>query len=88
MRIAIHFAIFTFARKISMKYPIIMEDGGDGWITVYCPTFRGCISQGRTREEALINIKEALELTLEVYEESGWDIPRPAFHTELAEVVV
>lgn len=69
-----------------MKYPIILENSADGWIVAHCPTFRGCVSQGETRAEALENIREAIELTLEVYTESGWEIPEPAEWTELVEV--
>jgi predicted RNase H-like HicB family nuclease len=58
-----------------MKYPVILEDGLDGWIVVSCPSLRGCISQGRTREEALENIREAIELMLEVMDEQGQDKP-------------
>jgi predicted RNase H-like HicB family nuclease len=54
-----------------MKYPVILEDGEDGWIVVHCPTLRGCISQGETRAEALVNIREAIALTLEVRRELG-----------------
>ena len=35
----------------------------------------GCISQGRTKEEALANIKEAAELCLESMDEEGWTLP-------------
>lgn len=54
-----------------MKYPVILENGLDGWIVARCPTLRGCVSQGETRAEALANICEAIELTLEVRKEMG-----------------
>lgn len=54
-----------------MKYPIILEDGGDGWILARCPIVRGCYAQGETRAEALINIREVLKLTLEARKELG-----------------
>lgn len=43
------------------SYPVIIEQEGTGYI-VTCPSFRGCYSQGDTIEEALKNIKEAIEL--------------------------
>jgi predicted RNase H-like HicB family nuclease len=46
-------------------YPVVLRAGTDGWIVAECPIIRGCISQGRTREEALENIQEAIELCLE-----------------------
>ena len=42
-------------------YPVIIEQEGDGYI-VSCPIFEGCYSQGNTIDEALYNIKEAIEL--------------------------
>jgi len=66
----------------------VLENGSDGSIVAHCPTFRGCVSQGETRAEALANIREAIELTLEVYAESGWVLPEPALWTELVEVEV
>jgi predicted RNase H-like HicB family nuclease len=44
------------------------EDGV--WITE-CPSIPGCVSQGETKDEALANIKEAIELCLEVRAEKG-----------------
>jgi predicted RNase H-like HicB family nuclease len=46
-------------------YPVVLRSGVDGWIVAECPVLPGCISQGRTREEALENIREAIELCLE-----------------------
>ncbi len=48
-----------------MKFKVIIEEGEDGWYVVEVPTLPGCISQGRTKKEALENIKEAIELYLE-----------------------
>jgi predicted RNase H-like HicB family nuclease len=48
-----------------MKLKIVLEKGLDGYITAYCPSLKGCVSQGKTEEEAIANIKEAIELYLE-----------------------
>jgi predicted RNase H-like HicB family nuclease len=48
-----------------MKLRIILEPSEEGGYTVYVPSLPGCISEGDTREEALTNIKEAIELYLE-----------------------
>ncbi len=45
-------------------YPVIIEQEVDGYI-VSCPIFEGCYSQGNTTDEALYNIKEAIELCLD-----------------------
>jgi predicted RNase H-like HicB family nuclease len=51
-----------------------------GWWTVECPTLPGCISEGQTPEDALANIKEAMELWLEVALEAGQAIPASGSH--------
>lgn len=48
-----------------MQFKVIVQEGEDGWFVVTCPFLPGCISQGKTIEEALSNIKEAIELYLE-----------------------
>lgn len=48
-----------------MKLTVVLEAQEEGGYTVYVPSLPGCISQGETREEALKNIKEAIELYLE-----------------------
>lgn len=48
-----------------MKLTIILEPQEQGGYTAYVPSLRGCISEGETKEEALKNIKEAIQLYLE-----------------------
>ena len=48
-----------------MKLTVVLEAQKEGGFTVYVPSLPGCISQGETKEEALKNIKEAIELYLE-----------------------
>ena len=57
--------------EVMTSLPVVLLPGEDGWLVAECPVLPGCISQGRTREEALANIREAIELCLE----SG-DVPR------------
>ena len=52
-----------------MKIKVILEKAEEGGYVVYVPSLRGCVSQGESREEALENIKEAIELYLEVGED-------------------
>lgn len=47
---------------IVMKINVILEKQEKGGYAIYVPSLPGCISQGETKEEALENIKEALEL--------------------------
>jgi predicted RNase H-like HicB family nuclease len=48
---------------------VILEPSEDGGYTVRVPTLPGCISQGDDREEALANIREAIQLYLEPVED-------------------
>ena len=48
-----------------MKIMVIIEKSEDGYYVVHCPSLRSCWSQGKTKEEALLNIQEAIELYLE-----------------------
>jgi predicted RNase H-like HicB family nuclease len=54
---------------------VIMYPGEDGYIVVTCPSLPGCISQGKTEEEALANIKEAIDLWIEDAVSHGEDVP-------------
>ena len=45
-----------------MKLKIVLEPSDEGGFTVYAPSLPGCISEGETEEEALANIREAIEL--------------------------
>lgn len=51
-----------------MKVKVVLEPQEEGGYTVYAPSLPGCISEGDTKREALRNIKEAIELYLEVNE--------------------
>jgi predicted RNase H-like HicB family nuclease len=48
-----------------LNIKVVLEPSEDGGFTVYTPSLPGCISEGETEEEALTNIKEAIELYLE-----------------------
>ena len=48
-----------------MKFKVVLEKGMDGYIVAYCPSLKGCVTQGSTEEEAIENIKEAIELYIE-----------------------
>lgn len=52
-----------------MRIKAILETSEEGGFTVYVPSLPGCISEGETEEEALKNIKEAMELYLEPVED-------------------
>ncbi len=56
------------------EFEILMEPDEDGF-HVWCPALRGCHSFGLTKEEARANIKEAIELWLDVAEDEEIQIP-------------
>lgn len=60
---------------------IVAYRGEDNHWVVECPSLPGCISQGKTREEALTNIKEAIDLYVEALEEDGLPVPEEHFDT-------
>ena len=48
-----------------MVIKVTISNGDDGYFVARCPSLKSCWSQGKTREEALRNIREAIELYLE-----------------------
>ncbi len=52
-----------------MRIKVVLETSEEGGYTVYVPSLPGCISEGETVEEALKNIREAIELYLEPVED-------------------
>ena len=59
------------------EYPIVLEREEDGRYSVFAPDLSGCVSWGRTREDAIENIKEAIELWIESAKDDGENIPPP-----------
>ena len=59
----------------NIKLPVLLTSGEDGQIVAQIPLIPGCISQGKTRDEAQDNIREAALLCLECMEEEGWSLP-------------
>lgn len=60
----------------SMGYTVILEQEPDGGYVVHAPALPGCVSQGDTRQEALANIREAMELYIEDCLEAGDPVPK------------
>jgi predicted RNase H-like HicB family nuclease len=64
-----------------MRFKVILEPSDEGY-TVYAPSLPGCISEGETVEEALVNIREAIKLYLEPVEDD-WVMDE---NTEMQEI--
>ena len=58
-----------------MRYTVILQKEDDGGYVVTVPVLPGCVSQGDTREEALRNIEEAIELNIEDMRATGESVP-------------
>jgi len=58
-----------------VKYTVVLQRENDGGYVVSVPALPGCVSQGDTREEALKNIEEAIDLYLEDVKAAGEPIP-------------
>ena len=58
-----------------MKYTVILEKGRESGYVAHCPVLKGCVSQGDTREAALKNVREAVEVYLEALIEDGLAVP-------------
>lgn len=54
---------------------VLIYPGEDGFWVAEVPSLPGCISQGETRDEALLNIKTAIRLYIEALEEDGLPVP-------------
>jgi predicted RNase H-like HicB family nuclease len=65
---------------------VIIYPGEDGYWVAECPSLPGCISQGKTKEEALINIKEAIQEYIAALEEDEIPVPEERFETLLIAV--
>ena len=68
-----------------MKLKIVLEKGMDGYITAYCPALKGCVTQSRTEAEAASNLKEAIELYLEI---DPMDITLPKDQYKISELAL
>jgi len=68
-----------------MKFRVLIEQDEDGVFVAEVPSLPGCISQGRTRDEALSNAREAIAGYLESLEAHGEPIP-PAISEEIVEI--
>ena len=68
-----------------MRYRVLLEQDEDDVYVAEVPSLPGCISQGRTRSEAIDNIKEAIAGYLESLQAHGDPIP-PSINEEVVEI--
>jgi len=68
-----------------MKYRIIVEEDEDGVFTAECHSLPGCISQGKSRQEAINNIKDAISGYIESLKKHNEPVP-PSIEEEIVEI--
>jgi predicted RNase H-like HicB family nuclease len=60
---------------------VVLYPGEDGYWVVECPSLPGCISQGHTKEDAIINIKDAISLYEEALIDDGFPLPEEKYES-------
>jgi len=65
---------------------VIVYPGEDGYWVAEVPSLPGCISQGKTREEAVANIREAIRGYIAALQEDGLPVPEESFNALLVAV--
>lgn len=70
-----------------MRYRIYIDQDEDGMFVVECPSLPGCISQGKTRKEALENIQDAIKGYIESLKKHKEAIP-PSIEEEIVEIAI
>jgi predicted RNase H-like HicB family nuclease len=67
-----------------MKFMVTLDRDEDGIWVAECPSIPGCVSQGKTRQEAMDNVREAIALCLEVRAERGLPLTVETSQVEVA----
>lgn len=65
---------------------VLVYPGEDGYWVAECPSLPGCISQGETKSEAIVNIREAIRLYIMTLDEDHLPIPEEHFEVLLVAV--
>jgi predicted RNase H-like HicB family nuclease len=65
---------------------VLLYPGDDGYWVAECPSLPGCISQGRTKEEAVTNIRAAIQAYIAALNEDGLPVPEERFEALLVAV--
>ena len=65
---------------------VILYPGEDGYWVAECPSLPGCVSQGRSKTEAIDNVREAIDAYVEALREDGLPVPDDPFEAQLIAV--
>ncbi|HEV8640674.1 MAG TPA: type II toxin-antitoxin system HicB family antitoxin [Methylomirabilota bacterium] len=66
-----------------MKFLVTLDRDEKGWVVVECPALPGCVSQGRTIDEALRNVREAILASLETRRAQGLPVALDVVEVEV-----
>jgi predicted RNase H-like HicB family nuclease len=70
---------------LSMRQ-VVLYPGEDGFWVAECPSLPGCVSQGKSREEAIVNVREAIQGYIRALEEDKLQVPEDRFEALLVAV--
>ena len=73
-------------QQLDQTRQVLLYRDEDGFWVVECPSLKGCVSQGNSREEALSNIQEAIVGYISALQEDGLAIPQDSFEMTLVTV--
>jgi predicted RNase H-like HicB family nuclease len=65
---------------------VVLYPGEDGYWIAECPSLPGCVSQGKTKEAAVLNVKEAIQGYIKALEEDHLAVPEERFEALLVAV--
>lgn len=71
-------------KKLPLNFTVIIEQDEDGWFVAKVPDVQGCATQGKTKEQAIERIKEALQVCIEAEK----DIPVPLKYVDVANIEI
>ena len=60
---------------------VVIHPGEDGYWVIECPSLPGCVSQGQTKQEAITNIREAIQGYILALQDDGLPVPEERFET-------
>ena len=63
-------------KTTTYNFPVIIEKDEEGFFVADCPDILGCHTQGKTLEEAITNIRDAVKLNLKILKEEKQEIPQ------------
>jgi antitoxin HicB len=70
---------------MTIRFRVLVSQDEDGMFVAECSNLPGCVSQGKTHDEAITNIRDAIEGYLASLQKHGEPIP-PSIHEEIVEV--